>query len=108
VNGTLHPKDAYAQFISAYADITGLTEGDAQAQWRAFSSRLSDYARTKIEAGGGETGRREGALYKATWPNLRGPIHDHLRYTFDEMREWDEQGFTEEEIHKALLLEDEI
>ena len=56
------------EFMSGFANETGLGYAEADLQWAGFSRQLSDSDRQGIEAMGYESGKREGANFNAMYP----------------------------------------
>jgi len=55
-------------FLNGFAQATGMTIPEAETEWAAFSYQLSVEEREKLESGGSEAGRSEGARFLKIYP----------------------------------------
>ena len=55
-------------FLNGFAEATGITCLEAKTEWAAFSYQLSAEEREKLENGGSEVGRSEGARFLKIYP----------------------------------------
>jgi hypothetical protein len=55
-------------FLNEFAEATGMSSPEAETEWMAFSYQLSAEEREKLENGGSEAGRSEGARFLKIYP----------------------------------------
>lgn len=59
----LAEREAYREFVMGFAEAAEKPPQQAEGHWRGFTRILTDVQRRELEAGGRESGRKQGLGY---------------------------------------------